>query len=324
MDHPRTNQTNCLNSDFSPVVLPARSETDRSFWDAVIKAASAAPSADNNQPWMLKASRSAIDIYWNLDRRLPSDDGMFDLLSIGAAIENIALQLSDLGYRNKVELSGDELSGKLQHVASILFEKDQHVTKDDLAKFIFERHTNRYAFERASISADTLREIKESAEKDNFSELAWEAEQANIKRLSSLVALSDSLRFRYQEFHEELHRQLRLTPKHANETRDGLDYRTLGLPPGGRQLLSLLRPWKTMAFLNRFGLSKLLSIPSAHMVRQSGAIGFMFVKDRTAHSFLNGGRAMQRAWLKAAKCGLAVHPLGSLPNFLYNDSIPCE
>lgn len=251
---------------------------------------------------------------------------MFDLLSIGAAIENICLQLSDFGYRSKVELSVDELSGKskLQHVASILFEKDHRVTKDDLAKFIFERHTNRSAFGREPIPANILGEIKESAAKDSNVELAWETEPANIKRISSLVALSDSLRFRYREFHEELHRQLRLTPKQANDTRDGLDYRTLGLPPGGRQLLSLLRPWKTMAFLNRFGLSRLLSVPSAHMVQQSGAIGFMFVKDRTAHSFLNGGRAMQRAWLEAARFGLAVHPLGSLPNFLYNESIPVE
>ncbi|MEZ6138615.1 MAG: hypothetical protein R3C53_27340 [Pirellulaceae bacterium] len=294
-----------------------------------ISAACAAPSADNNQPWKfrLDASRSRIEVFCDLEHRLPSDvDGMFDLLSLGAAIENMALQVSARG-RQAIVSTLDKSSydtQQLRHVASLDYAQQTDEPTDPLLAFVDARQTTRFPFSTRRIEDRYLEQIEKASIRDNSVRLEWEQDRAKIHNIASLVALSDSLRFRYRAFHEELHRQLRLTPQHVETSRDGLDYRTLGLPPGAKLVLRALRPWATMSFLNRFGLSKLLSVPSMNLVRRSGAIGFVYLSDRSTQSMIAGGRAMQRIWLQATQLGLAIQPLGSLPIFLANESLPSE
>ena len=97
---------------------------------ALIEAAIAAPSADNNQPWKFKSGDNWIDVFWDLSKKLPSDvDGMFDLLALGAAIENIVVKLQSMGHKAEVQLA--EINCKdlknnptqLRQIATITFGK---------------------------------------------------------------------------------------------------------------------------------------------------------------------------------------------------------
>jgi hypothetical protein len=304
---------------------PLSQELDARICREAIEAGCAAPSADNNQPWKIQVDNSRFVIFCDLSRRLPSDtDGMFDLLSIGAAIENINLQLSALGLASNVTIRIKPPKGHLQEVAWIeVSNKERSTSYTDLADSIFTRRTTRLPYSPA-IELQQLEEITESVAGGDEVQISWESNRKRIGRFAKLVAKSDSLRFRYQNFHEELHRQLRLSDAESNTTRDGLDYRTLGLPPGGRWLLQLLRPWKRMEMLNRFGLATLMSLPTIRLVRASGAVGFISVPDRSPQAMVCGGRVMQRLWLKATSMGLSIHPLGSLPIFLSHPSLPDE
>ncbi len=295
----------------------------------LISAAAAAPSADNNQPWKFATTTRGLIVYCDLARRLPSDvDGMFDLLALGAAIENIAIELSSCGQQARVTLRDQETaasSGLLRPIARVEFaEAPAGHTPDRLATQIFERHTTRLPFARTPIPTSQLEEITKVAICEPGVQLSWVQDRSKIKKIAALTAISDSLRFRYRDFHEELHRQLRLTPEHAERTRDGLDYRTLGLPPGASWVLRAMRPWSIMSLLNRCGIVQLLTMPGADLVRRSGAIGFLYVDNRSTTSLIAGGRAMQRMWLQATQLGLCVQPLGSLPIFLANQSLPEE
>ncbi len=289
----------------------------------VLRAACAAPSADNNQPWKFSANSRGIDVFYDLSRRLPSDvDGMFDLLSLGAVIENITLRLTAMGRDSQVVIRLGEPCDQLQLVARVeVQETGTAVSTAELADYVFTRKTTRLPFAR-QLDPAILQQIDAASAKHNGVRLVWETDRNRIGRLSRLVSLSDSLRFRYREFHEELHRQLRLTNEASERSGDGLDYRTLGLPPGGRLILQWLRPWNRMAWLNRFGLATLMSLPTIRLVRASGAIGFLYIPDRTPASLIAGGRAFQRIWLKATTLGLSLHPLGSLPIFLTHPSLP--
>ncbi|EMI53257.1 hypothetical protein RSSM_05308 [Rhodopirellula sallentina SM41] len=330
--------TNSIHCDTFPLISSEFEcgsfckEIDSDVFKSLIEAACSAPSADNNQPWKFSTSNSGIDVYCDLRRRLPSDvDGMFDLLSLGAVIENICLSLARISQGARVRLadanndSFSQADEPIRHVATIEFtDQTAENSEHGLADFIASRCTTRTPFSSAIIPSDQLAQISSAAICDPQIHLHWENEPARIRKVASMIALSDSLRFRYRDFHEELHRQLRLTRNHAEQTRDGLDYRTLGLPPGAKCVLRLLRPWRTMAFLNQLGMASLLSLPSIRLVRCSGAIGFVFVKDRTPESMIAGGRALQRIWLQATKMNLAFQPLGSLPIFLANESMPRE
>ena len=300
---------------------------------ALIEAAIAAPSADNNQPWKFKSGDNWIDVFWDLSKKLPSDvDGMFDLLALGAAIENIVVKLQSMGHKAEVQLA--EINCKdlknnptqLRQIATITFGKqDAEINvQEKLADYISARQTTRDAYSTKPIPQDQLQEITTASVQHDDVKLCWMTDRVKINSLASLVALSDSLRFRYRDFHEELHRQLRLSAAHAEQTRDGLDYRTLGLPLGGRTVLSLIRSWKTMSLLSKFGMASLMAAPSKRLVRNSGAIGLIYLDARTPHSMIRGGQTMQRMWLHATQLGLSVHPLGSLPVFLANNNLPTE
>ena len=300
---------------------------------ALIEAAIAAPSADNNQPWKFKSGENWIDVYWDLSKKLPSDvDGMFDLLALGAAIENIVVKLQSMGHKAELQLA--EINCKdlknnptqLRQIATITFGKqDAEINvQEKLADYISARQTKRDEYSTKPIPQDQLREITTASVQHDDVKLCWMTDRVKINSLASLVALSDSLRFRYRDFHEELHRQLRLSAAHAEQTRDGLDYRTLGLPLGGRTVLSLIRSWKTMSLLGKFGMASLMAAPSKRLVRNSGAIGLIYLDARTPHSMIRGGQTMQRMWLHATQLGLSVHPLGSLPVFLANNNLPTE
>ena len=302
----------------------------RELYYRLVKAAVAAPSADNNQPWKFSHKSNSFEVHWDRSRKLPSDlKGAFDILSLGAAIENVVLQASVLGYDTTVavcSISKELDTAQTIKIAciDILYRPAEQADTTGLAHYIDQRKTNRYSYETTPISEKMLQTLSQSIDASGLSTLYWETNPDKIKQLGSLVALSDSLRFRCQTLHEELYQQFRLTKKHANKSRDGLDYRTLALPFGGRSLLKTLRPWFLMRTLNLFGFARFLSGAAKSTVTQSGAIGFIYSKDQSIESLLNTGRSMQRIWLSATKLGLSLHPIGSLPVALADNSLPCE
>ena len=308
----------------------SRDPIDRRFWRGVIEAGCAAPSADNNQPWKFRLTEQGVDLHCDLARRLPSDvEGMFDLLSLGAVIENICQHTSAQQLKANVTLA-DTLSMQatechgLVPVATIRVDPTGHRNRgENLADFIYKRHTTRTPFSTSSLRSE-LPELESVIDPLEGVHIDWVSKRPAIKRIAAMVALADSLRFRYRDFHEELHRQLRLSAAESEATRDGLDYRTLGLPPGARWVLRWLRPWQRMAWLNRFGAAEMFSLPSLRLVRASGAIGFLSIDQSDPQSMIAGGRVMQRLWLKAEQLGLALHPLGSVPIFLAHQSMPTE
>ena len=99
---------------------------DAQFLSELIAAANAAPLADNNQPWKFEPTPNGLNVYWDVSRRLPSDvDGMFDLLSIGAAVENLFQKLASVGRTGEIRFihpstaEKTEESLELRHVACI-------------------------------------------------------------------------------------------------------------------------------------------------------------------------------------------------------------
>jgi molybdopterin/thiamine biosynthesis adenylyltransferase/nitroreductase len=311
----------------SPAVHATAAETRRSLkitpenLESLVRAAICAPSPDNNQPWRFSAHDDRIWICHDRDRALPSDVGdMFSRLALGAAIENICLAARAQGCEPEVQPWVDErgsaIPGVREPVATISLVEGGCV--DPLHRVMARRHTNRKPYARRPVAPDLLERLRDAAGALQVCATHWRTSRWEIGLLSELVCRADRIRFEYRPFHEELHRQLRLTPERAAVTGDGLDVRTLEGPPGTSSLLAALRPWRRMRLLNRIGLSRLLTIQSGALVRASGAIGFLSVPDSRPESFLAAGRALQRLWLEAESEGLSLHPLGSLPIFLAN------
>jgi hypothetical protein len=283
-----------------------------------VEAATLAPSPDNNQPWLFEERPNGeMFLYHDISRALPSDvNGMFSMIALGAALENLCIAAQEGGWEPHVRYlfnTGQNTSVR-ELTASVNFSPGGDA--DPLYPFLAQRSTCRKAYSRRRVTEETLHAIEASLGSHSGLNLHWVSDRAQIRSLASLVAAADRTRFEFPAFHQELYRQLRFTPEDAELTRDGLDVRCLELPPAGATVLHWLRKWPRMRLLNRFGLSRLLSLSSALQVWKSGTIGLLTTDDEGREGYLNAGRVLERVWLTATKLSLAFHPLGSLPILL--------
>jgi hypothetical protein len=293
-------------------------QPSRAALEELVHSATLAPSPDNNQPWLFTQhpDRELLLVH-DRTRALPSDvDDMFSMIALGAALENLCLAAGRRGWRALVHHPADfgpDADGR-EVVAGIRFAESG--TSDPLAEYLERRITCRKPYPRQPVAEDALRQMEASIAEQETARLHWLADRRRMRQLAWLVAAADRIRFEHQPFHAELYRQLRFTPQQAETTRDGLDVRCLELPLGGATVLRGLRSWPLMRQLNRLGLSRLLSLSSALQVWRTGTMGLLTTADVSRLGYLQAGRALQRVWLAATQCGLAFHPLGSVPIFL--------
>lgn len=125
--------------------------------DAALELAVRAPSVHNSQPWRFRASTSSIQLWADLDRRLPSTDpdGRDLLLSCGAALHHLRVALTALGWLPVVERfpEPDEPS----HLATVAVTPRVPVHEDlALAVSIPRRRTDRRAYSSRPLPEDCL------------------------------------------------------------------------------------------------------------------------------------------------------------------------
>ncbi|MBN2021381.1 MAG: nitroreductase family protein [Pirellulales bacterium] len=279
---------------------------------ALVEAAVLAPTPDNNQPWRFVSRSDRLDVHLDTSRALPSDvNHMFDLVGLGAAIENISIAARGLGHETRVSVAPG--TDDAAPIARLTFSPGG--MPDPLAGHLASRATCRRMYSARPIDPAAIQRLTDAAGALADVHVNWIADRPRIRATAGILAASDRIRFEYEPFHNELFRQIRYSAEEAERTRDGLDLRTLDLPPGAGPLLRVLRDWRRMRLIHRLGLGRLLTLPSAVSVLRSGAIAVLSVAKPDTASFLAAGRAVQRLWLAADAEPLAVQPLGSLSIF---------
>ena len=216
-----------------------------------------APTPDNNQPWRFAVRDERLLIFLDPARTLPSDvNAMFDLVGLGAAIENACIAARQAGYEPRVEVADcpaealmsplppGQGQGDGRPVASISFSPGGQ--PDPLYPYLAARCTCRKLYSTKPVPAAALAQMTEATLQCGAVRVDWVTDRSQISKMAPLLAASDLIRFQYEPFHNELFRQLRFTAKEAEQARDGLDVRTLELPPGAGWLLHKLQPWKRM------------------------------------------------------------------------------
>lgn len=283
----------------------------------MVKAATVAPSPDNNQPWLFRETTAGLDVYLDRARSLPSDvKSMFDMTALGAAVENAVIAASEFEMQTEVICAANDVIDQKAEQPIAQLRLRSGGDRDPLYSAIDDRCTCRKPYSSSPLPTSVQEELTASCDRFADVRVSWLSSSEDKKKFGTLIASTDALRFQHQPFHEELFRQLRFRLRDVESTRDGLDVRTLELPPGVTTVLGWLRSWSVMNTVHRLRLTSLLTVPSAISVRMSGAVAIVSVSVPTAEAFFNGGRAIQRLWLAGTNLGLSMHPLGSLPIFL--------
>lgn len=267
-----------------------------------------APSADNSQPWHFNWDGSLFSIRYDFERVMghtfPANSSA-TLLSLGATIENIVELSKYFGFTTNV--SWDKHSLSPNHAeASIHFQaldnSAPETTNGDHP--VFHRHTNRFAFHKTAIPAPVVETITSLSE--NSARLLVINQQKLIHDVAQLVKSASEIRFQIKEVHEWLGKSLRFSPEDVKKA-DGLDVKTIDLPPGGALFLRFICSWKRMNLLNRIGGYKFLAQMDSAPIKAAPTI-IAIIAPPTAQGAVDAGKLMCRAWTYLNTQGIAVHP----------------
>jgi hypothetical protein len=263
--------------------------------------AALAPSADNAQPWRLTWNGTRLEIGYaqrHAATNVFSASSHATLLGIGAVAENLAMALRTNGLRGEWAWSSE--AGQPYGTVAIDRVPQAFTAPEGAAR----RHTNRLPFRRDALPAPLVERIGALCEGGNRVTLLTAAAQRT--RLVRLVRISSEARFCNRDLHKWLFGSLRWTPAEVANG-DGLDIDSLGLPPGGKSMLSFISDWGRMSTLNRLGAYKLLARSEVGLISVAPAL-LCISGPADARNVVAAGRLLTRAWTELNLAAIAVQP----------------
>lgn len=281
--------------------MAARPDIPRQF-RSIIDAGHSAPSADNSQPWRFCWDGNRLAVNYDKQRVSGKTFGPNEhatLLAMGAVKENI-LQMANF-LNVDVEQVQFNNSGRYFQFELRFSDKDIAPTREHP---LFQRHTNRWPYDSKPITGE-IRESLKGISQGQCRALIF-AERDAIRRIAGWVRTASEVRFQSRDVHEFLGRSLRFNAEEVSQG-DGLDVRTLPLPPGGKAFLRLIKDWDRMRFLNRLGCYKLLALMEAKPVADAASMLVIAGPDSPDNT-LDAGMLMERIWIHLNSHGIAVHP----------------
>ena len=289
--------------------------TDKSVQARLVRGASLAPSVHNVQParWRFGVGGWVVCLH-AVERALPCGDpaGRDVRVSIGAAVETMALTCTMLGWRLETHGRSDDGSDPpwgmklgpvppgLRPVA--LLRIVEGAARDPLVDEIARRKSWRGRF-----VGDASARLAALTHEDLF--------VIPRQQLGEIARWHDEATWHFErrpDYHAELWQWLRLSPAHPDWWRDGLNAEALVLSPLERRAAGILLRPGIFSVLGRLGLARALVSEAAAVRSASAALAFAPPASLDDHAI---GRRFCRAWLTATQAGLALAPMSALADW---------
>lgn len=277
----------------------------------IIQAGVMAPSADNLQPWKFKVDAHAIHIYAALTdvSDVIINQSMHSLcIGYGALIENIVISAKHFGYMATVSLFPD--SEDALHIATVSLERFAEISEDILYAHIQDRVTNRNKYSSKPLTTEQKKSFENVPHELGIDAKILVVEnQRTIHSLAKEVVTQVLMLLSHRLLQKEFYTSLRWTRKAVEETRDGLDVRTLELDPVKRTAFHLiLSSWTVTKVMNFFRVEHLIAYIESFLYRTAGAYYAIVFSNDSRDDYVNAGRILERMWLIATREGLSVQP----------------
>ena len=275
--------------------------------EQIVRAAAAAPSGDNSQPWRFVFKHPNLLEFHAMpekDNPLLNVDNGGTLIAMGAAVENAILEAKALGFEPLL-ISYADKEGSL--TATLELTSGGSLTSDEkfLRAQIFNRHTNRKAYKQERLSDETRAALLTEVNfVDNLSlELVEDREKMDVfaRNLTVMeeVALANKTLHRifFADIFWSNARHLRGEP--------GLHGKTLELPPPAQLLFRALRHWPVAKAFTRIGFPQFVAETNAKQNASAAAFGAITSARLDADTYFRTGRLLERLWLQATAKGLS-------------------
>jgi len=263
--------------------------------DQLLRAATAAPSMHNTQPWQFRVrpGRCTIELFADQARQLPHSDpaGRAGHIACGAALFNLRLAAAVAGWQTAVRLLPDP--GRPLLLATVQLGGPYRVSsaERELHAAIDRRHTNRQPFSSRAVPPGVLSELTDAAGLEG----------------AILHILDDDEAWRMLDLATDAERDLLADPGYRSELarwaggprdRDGIPDSAIG--PRSPDRHAPVRdfapePWSQPVRYAWFEASPQLVVLS--------------MRENSKADWLRAGQALQRVLLTATVRGIAASPL---------------
>jgi len=293
--------------------------------EEMVTAACQAPSTGNDQPWKWVYQDGLLYLLHDVARSDSFGDYKFIAsdITFGGAAENLILKAYKLGYKVYLETFPEGEKSRLIAIFSFFGENDndpaiEKVNQPDLVNQIFHRSTNRNPTKNERLSQEIKEELNACVVAFEGAKHFFFDDEDSKRGLGSIIGGCDRIRLLNKDGHKDfVTREMRWTPKHAEETRDGIDIRTLCLAPAEIAALMLMKDPGVASLLHKIDGGKGLIDITIKSVMDSAGIGMITMSGGLGRkNFFDGGRVMENFWLKATELNLDIHPLIS-PFYLF-------
>ncbi len=278
----------------------------------ILKYGIQAPSGDNIQPWRIFPANDYN--YFRLE--IAVEDNFFDagnlcsLISGGTFLRNIKIGADKQDYEVGINLNPDE---KSLEIAEVSFSPLKKQKKDrELSESVFKRATLRtaYSTERLPDSFYKGTDLINKTDKEVHIYLTENRETFNY-----IAYQTELVRFGTRGAHETVVSSLRCNKKEI-EKRDGLDYRTLGIPLFPKIGANILKSWKLAKLFEKTRLNKIMAhISTKNILKSSGGLGFLTIENYSKENLIKAGEAWQDFWLNLSNYNGFMQPYAALPIF---------
>lgn len=301
---------------------PGSIDLSQSLIENIVTDAGTAPSSGNDQPWKFVFSNKKLFLFHECFRSFSYGDyrNMASYISLGSALENTVLSAHH--YAKEITLQLFPKAENLKCVAAMNFksQKDSSTEThefDELYNFIHQRCTNRKVHVNEPAGENTLQSLKEVTESIKGAKVSFITDKNDLHFLGSVISACDRIRIMNPQAHYEFfNREIRWTADELEAKRTGMDVNTLELPAPAMLALKTVGEDSVMKILrniNGLHAFKNVSVPG---VVNAAAMGLVTMPAYNHVDFINGGRAVQRQWLKSTQMGFAYHPM-LIPLYLF-------
>ncbi|MFJ9535859.1 Acg family FMN-binding oxidoreductase [Streptomyces sp. NPDC101225] len=269
-----------------PAMDTAHPEVDHAA-RRLVRAAVAAPSVHNTQPWLFTHRDGALDLYADGGRRLPlgDPDGREQLISCGAALFNARVAMRRLGHRPVVRLLPEPRDPARLARAGWGPYAPPSAGENLMYRALWQRHTHRGPFRTTPLPPPLVAELRAHARAEGAELYPVRAPYAR-RHLAELVRAAEAVQRGDPARRAEL----------AHWTRPGRD----GSPDGVPLASCDGRPDRT-GLVGRDFLRVTGAVPAVPAVwpAATGLVIVLATARDTREDWLRAGQALQRVLLHA-------------------------
>ncbi len=293
--------------------------------EAIVTAACQAPSTGNDQPWKWIYQNGLLFLFHDESRSYSFGDyrNIASDITFGGAAENLILKARELGYYVSMETFPLGEDSRLIGVFRFFSEPVSSFTIEPvedpkLVNQIAHRCTNRNPMKNERLLPELVEQLEASVVRIPGAKHLFFEDAYSKREIGRIIGACDRIRLLHKEGHKDfVSREMRWTPEQAEQTKDGIDIRTLGLAPAEMAALMLIKDPAVAHVLHDIDGGKALIDVTIQSVMESAGIGIITLDGKPGRQkFFEGGRVMEKLWLKVTELNLAIHPLIS-PFYLF-------